>query len=135
VGQPAVILLDTHVAVWLAMEPGKISQKATGAIRKARECAEGLAICDISLLEIAALHRKGRLQLDTTLESFLSAIESRLVVVPITGAACVRSASFPEGYPSDPADRIIGATALVRGASLLTADVQIRSSKAVPVIW
>jgi PIN domain nuclease of toxin-antitoxin system len=30
--------------------------------------------------------------------------------------------SFPTAYPKDPADRIIGATALVEGLSLITAD-------------
>jgi hypothetical protein len=38
-------------------------------------------------------------------------------------------------YPKDPADRIIGATALVEGLFLLTADRGIRRSKAVRTIW
>jgi PIN domain nuclease of toxin-antitoxin system len=42
---------------------------------------------------------------------------------------------FPVTYPKDPADRIIGATALVEGLSLVTADREIRRSKLVPTIW
>jgi len=38
-------------------------------------------------------------------------------------------------YPKDPADRIIGATALVEGLSLLTADREIRRSNALRTIW
>ena len=37
--------------------------------------------------------------------------------------------------PKDPADRIITATALVEGMSLLTADGAIRRSKAFHTIW
>jgi PIN domain nuclease of toxin-antitoxin system len=42
---------------------------------------------------------------------------------------------LPASYPEDPADRIIGATALVEGLPLLTADREIRRSKAVQTIW
>jgi PIN domain nuclease of toxin-antitoxin system len=38
-------------------------------------------------------------------------------------------------YPKDPADRIIGATVLVEGLSLLTADPGIRHSRAIQAIW
>jgi predicted nucleic acid-binding protein len=41
----------------------------------------------------------------------------------------------PAAYPKDPADRIIGATALVEGLSLLTADRAIRRSRALQSIW
>jgi PIN domain nuclease of toxin-antitoxin system len=43
--------------------------------------------------------------------------------------------SLPPSYPNDPADRIIGATALVEGLPLLTADREIRRSKSVQTIW
>jgi PIN domain nuclease of toxin-antitoxin system len=43
--------------------------------------------------------------------------------------------SFPTTYPKDPADRIIAATALVEGFSLITADREIRRSKLVHTIW
>jgi PIN domain nuclease of toxin-antitoxin system len=94
-----------------------------------------LAISDITLLELATLTRKGRLRLDISLESFLQEIEARFVVLPITGRACARAVELPAAYPKDPADRIIGATALVEGLSLLTADREIRRSKAVHAIW
>jgi PIN domain nuclease of toxin-antitoxin system len=31
-----MILLDTHIVVWLAFEPGKLSKRAKEAIRAAR---------------------------------------------------------------------------------------------------
>jgi len=94
-----------------------------------------LAISDISLLELTTLSSKGRIRLDISLESFLQEIEARFVVLPIIGRACVRAVGLPETYPNDPADRIIGATALVEGMSLVTADRGIRRSRALRTIW
>ena len=89
----------------------------------------GLAISDITLLELATLARKDRIRLDISLESFLQEVESRFIVLPMSGRACARAMGLPATYPKDPADRIIGATALVEGLSLLTADRKIRRSK------
>ena len=121
--------------LWLALEPGKISKKARSRIEQARQRGEGLAISDISLLEIATLERKGRIQLNASLETFLSEIEARFLVLPITGRICVRAVSLPATYPNDPADRVIGSTALVEGIPLITADDEIRRCKAISVIW
>jgi PIN domain nuclease of toxin-antitoxin system len=130
-----VILLDTHVVVWLAFDQEQISKKARDAIDDARKNADGLAISDITLLELATLVSKGRIRLDISLESFLQEIEARFIVLPISGRACARITGLPASYPKDPADRIIGATALVEGLCLLTADRQIRRSRTVQTIW
>lgn len=130
-----MILVDTHVVAWLALDQHKISRRARTAIDGARKNAEGLAISDITLLELATLQNKGRIRLDISLESFLEEVESRFVVLPISARACARAMALPATYPKDPADRIIGATALVEGLSLLTADREIQRSKAVPTIW
>jgi PIN domain nuclease of toxin-antitoxin system len=130
-----VILVDTHVVLWLAFDPNQISRKARSAIDDARKNADGLAIADITLMELATLASKGRVRLDISLESFLQEVETRFVVLPITGRAGVRAMGLPASYPKDPADRIIGATALVEGLSLLTADREIRRSRALRAIW
>ena len=130
-----MILLDTHVVVWLAFDPRRISRRARAAIDTERRDGEGLAISDITLLELATLVSKGRIRLDITLESFLREVEARFVVLPITGRACALAAAFPAAYPSDPADRVIGATALAEGVALLTADRVIRRSRLVRTIW
>ncbi len=130
-----MILVDTHVVVWLAFDQDQISKKARSAIDDARKNADGLAISDITLLELATLVSKGRIRLDISLESFLQEVEARFVILPISGRACARAMGFPASYPKDPADRIIGATALVEGLSLLTADRGIRRSRTVQTIW
>ncbi|HEV2732946.1 MAG TPA: type II toxin-antitoxin system VapC family toxin [Terriglobales bacterium] len=127
--------MDTHVVIWLALEPARISKKARMAIEETRQRGLGLAVADISLLEIATLESKRRVQLNSSLETFLSEIEIRFILLPITARICARAMAFSAPYPKDPADRIIGATALVEGTSLVTADDEIRQAKAVPTIW
>ncbi len=130
-----MIVVDTHVVLWLALEPDKISRTARLAIEEARHGGQGLAISDITLFEIAMIVSKGRVKLDASLETFLSEVEGRFVVLPITGKVCARAMDLPEIYPKDPADRIIGATTLVAADHLITADNEIRRSKAVRTLW
>jgi PIN domain nuclease of toxin-antitoxin system len=130
-----MILVDTHVVVWLAFDQTQLSKNARAAINDARQNGEGLAISDITLLELAILSNKGRIRLDISLESFLHEVEARFIILPISGRACVRVLGLPAAYPKDPADRIIGATAIVEGLPLLTADRKIRRSRALPTIW
>ena len=130
-----MILVDTHVVVWLAFDQNQISTKARAAIDTARRSGDGLAISDITLLELATLASKGRIRLDISLESFLQEVEARFIVLPMSGRACVRAIGLPAAYPKDPADRIIGASALVEGLALVTADRDIRRCKALQTIW
>ena len=130
-----MILVDTHVVAWLAFEQHRLSKNARAAIDDARKSGEGLAICDITLLELATAVSKGRIRLSISLESFLAEVEARFVVLPISGRACVRALALPAAYPKDPADRIIAATALVEGLPLLTADREVRRSRALRTIW
>lgn len=130
-----MILLDTHVVVWLAGEWAQVSRKAHAAIEDARSSASGLAISDITLLELAMLARRNKLRVISSLEMFLAEIEARFRILPITARACTCAAALPPNYPNDPADRIIGATAIVEDLLLITADRAIAASGAVRTIW
>ncbi len=89
----------------------------------------------MTLVEIVTLFGKRRFNLAVSLESFLAELERRFVVLPINARTCARMLSLPAGYPKDPADRVIGATALVEGLGLVTADREIRRAKVVRTIW
>lgn len=129
-----MILLDTHVVVWLASDPGKLSRKASDAIREASR-EGGTAISAITLWELAWLMTNGRLDISGTAEAFVEEIAARTVVRPITAKVAVLANQFPPSYPGDPCDRLIGATALAEGMPLVTKDRNIRGSRQVKTIW
>jgi len=129
-----MILLDTHALVWLALEPQKLSKKAKDAISKARKTGL-LAVAGITLWEIAWLVENGRIATTMSVESFVRECAAKVNVIPITPEIAARAVSFPDSYPKDPQDRLIGATALVEGVPLLTHDRLIKKSRLVPVIW
>ncbi|MDQ2842096.1 MAG: PIN domain nuclease, partial [Acidobacteriota bacterium] len=57
-----MILLDTHILIWLALDPAHLSRPAVLAIQNARSNG-GLAISDLSLFELAHLIVRGRIQI------------------------------------------------------------------------
>jgi len=57
-----VILLDTHVVIWLALTPESISPAATAAIEKTESAGAIPGISVITLYEIANTIRRGRIQ-------------------------------------------------------------------------
>ncbi len=129
-----MIQLDTHVLIWLALEPQKLSIKAKDAIRTARR-DDCLAIAGITLWEIAWLAQNGRIETMMSVESFVRECAAKVSVLPITAEIAARAVSFPDSYPKDPQDRLIGATALVEGIKLVTHDKLIRKSGLIPIIW
>ena len=134
-GRSLLILLDTHVVIWLAQDYGRISTKARSVIKDARKKDRGLAVASIALVEIARLSSCGQIYLKPDAETVLAEVERRFIVLPITANIALQAYALPASYPKDLVDRIIGATALVADIPLLTADRTIRNSKAVPTIW
>ena len=129
-----MILLDTHALIWLSNDPCQLSADAAEAIRKS-ESAGGLGISSITLWELAWLASHGRLDVLGTVDAFVRRISSRTSIRPITVEIAVLASQFPESYPGDPCDRLIGATALAEGAALVTKDRGIRSYKRIRTIW
>ena len=129
-----MILLDTHVLVWMASEPKQLSRRAREAIREARE-KTGLAVATITLWELARLAENGRIQISASVESFVRETVARVIVKPITPEIAALAVRLPATFPRDPSDRLIASTAMIEGAPLVTADARIRRTKVVQTIW
>jgi PIN domain nuclease of toxin-antitoxin system len=135
VGRSVLILLDTHVIIWMASGDPRLSTKAKSTIHEARRADKGLAISDFTLIELSLMYQKNRIALAIGPEDFLPEVERRFIILPITANIALQAYALPTSYPKDPADRIIGATALVEDIPLVTADRAIRNSKTIPTIW
>jgi PIN domain nuclease of toxin-antitoxin system len=129
-----MILLDTHVLVWMASEPKQLSRRARQAIRQARQTT-GIAVATITLWELAWLAENGRIQISASVESFVREIVARVILKPITPEIAALAVRLPAAFPKDPADRLIASTAMIEGAPLITADKRIRQTKVVRTIW
>jgi PIN domain nuclease of toxin-antitoxin system len=131
-----VILLDTHVLVWAAIEPKRLSRAANAALRRAK-VSDGIAIASISLWEIASLFGRRRIESYTTVEvSVRQVLETvGVVVLPLTVEVAVLTTQFAEDYPRDPADRIIGATARAEGMVLVTQNEKMRACPLLRTVW
>jgi PIN domain nuclease of toxin-antitoxin system len=94
-----------------------------------------LAIADVTLREIAEAVSRKRIVVAGPAERYLAFVESLFRVVPIDARIAYRSTQFSAQYPKDPADRLIGATAIVHVAKLVTRDDAIRASGEVDCVW
>ncbi len=96
---------------------------------------DGLAISAITLWELASLVARGRIRSYGTIESSLNRLVEGVTVKAITLEIATLAAQFPDDYPHDPADRLIGATARAEGLALVTRDENIRRSPLLKTIW
>ncbi len=129
-----MLLLDTHVVVWLVGDSRQLSRPAASAIRRARR-SDGLAVSAITLWELAWLISRQKIQSYGSIESSVRAIVEGIAVLPITPEIAALAAQFPLEYPPDPTDRLIGATARAEGLMLVTRDERIRRSPLVRTVW
>jgi PIN domain nuclease of toxin-antitoxin system len=130
-----MILLDTHVLVWTVADSKRLSRAALRAIERARRQDGGLAISAITLWELALLLARGRIQAYGTVEASVRLLSEGTVVRPITPEIAALSTQFPDDYPREPADRLIGATARAEGLTLVTRDENIRRSRLIRTVW
>ncbi len=129
-----MILLDTHVVAWAADDPKRLSRDATSAIQRARR-GEGLAVSAMTVWELAQLVASGRVQVYGSVETSVRVLIEGMTVIPITPEIAALTTQFPEDYPRDPADRIIGATARAEGLTLVTRDERIRNCALLKTVW
>ena len=118
-----MILLDTHVLIWLVAGSRRVGPQARSAIQTAWDQGAAHASC-FTFWEIALLHTAGHLELDIHPRALSSRLRNDgLQVIPVDDEIAIRSVELgAEGFHADPADRIIMATAIIGGYRLVTAD-------------
>lgn len=116
------LLLDTCAAIWVA-NGDPISGEARNAIEENAEVGS-ILISPMTAWEIATLANKGRLKLSMAPESWFDALLSLpgIRLAPMPPRTLIASAFLPGDPPSDPADRIIAATARAENLILMTRD-------------
>ena len=118
-----MILLDTHVLLWLRAGDSRLGSRAQDEIDRAWSAGE-LAVSAISFWEVAMLNAKGRIKLDEDVLAWRRRqLEQGMIEIAVDGEIGIRAVSLENFHP-DPADRIIVATAL-GGHRLATADSRI----------
>jgi PIN domain nuclease of toxin-antitoxin system len=128
-------LLDTHVAIWLQIEPQRLSIRAKRAL--ARAAPADLFISDVTLSETARLLKQGRIETETDTRAWLDRFALGFTVVPVSASIAWVAAAL-EWDHRDPCDRHILATAAALALPLMTVDPEIASfapKLGVRIVW
>jgi PIN domain nuclease of toxin-antitoxin system len=129
-----VIVLDTHVLLWWALDPDQLSPPANEALTRLER--DGGYASSISIWELGIKVKRGKLELGISIEELVRRIERSACVelVPVDTTIWLRSLALAWDH-RDPADRVIVSTALGKGVPLLTKDDTIRAAGIVATVW
>jgi PIN domain nuclease of toxin-antitoxin system len=121
----SALLLDTHVWIWFNEGLPELSDQQRQSIDDAARRGEAW-VSIISVWEVSFLHSKQRLRLGTScLDWVRRALAPPLALAALTPEIAVECNDLPGRFHSDPAGRIITATARVEGLTVITRDRQI----------
>lgn len=132
-----MIVLDTHAFVWWVADPARIPARARTRLERTVHKGDVLRVSSISAWEVAMLVARRRLELTMDVSAWIAAAEAlpQLEFVPVDTAIALRAVALPDTLPPDPADRIIAATALGLGATLVTGDARLRGHPPLRTLW
>jgi PIN domain nuclease of toxin-antitoxin system len=123
-------LLDTHVWIWTQEQPETLGSTARALLEAT---TEELCVSAVSSLEIARLVAGGLVELKGSLDRWVrSAIDSlEARSLDVDHQIALEAYKLPGRFHKDPADRILVATARLRGLTLVTADERILAYRSV----
>lgn len=122
------VLIDTHIAIWGALRPSKLSQAARDAIEAE---SPAVYVSVVSLWEIAIKHALGRKAHDPLPFDAAQALEafrdSNFRILPVGPEHAIAVGGLSANTHADPFDRLLVAQAEVEGMRLVTADTALAS--------
>jgi PIN domain nuclease of toxin-antitoxin system len=127
----SAVLLDTHVVQWWSAEPDRLSSRASTLLNDATE----LVVAAITWYELAWLARHERIAVRIPIRSWLEQLAAGMRTLTITPAIAETAVSLPDSFPGDPADRLIYATAVEHGLTLVSKDDRLRRHSASLAVW
>ena len=92
----------------------------------------------ITWYELAWLARRGRISVSLPIGTWLGRLARSVRTVALSPSIAATAVSLPHTFPSDPADRLIYATAVEQGWKLVTKDDRLRLHRGAPsatTIW
>lgn len=127
---------DTHSLIWYLEDDPRLSPAARDAFDECDRGESTIYIPTICLVEIVYLQEKGRIPADlkARFDAELLAGTSGLVMIALTPEVADAVSRVPRADVPDMPDRIIAATALHMGLSLISRDRKIQVSS-VNTIW
>lgn len=127
---------DTHALIWYLEDSSRLGVAARSAFNACDKGAADIYIPTICLVEIIYLQEKGRIPADLLLqlEDELQAGNTGLIIADLTNEVAKTVKRIPRTAVPDMPDRIIVATALHLGFSLLSRDRKIQLAS-VDTIW
>jgi len=114
------LLLDTHILIWSAFEPRRLSPRVRRLLERS---STERWLSPITSWEALLLVESGRLRIDLAFDEWLLEMNSVLGLneAPLTHEVVLASREVTIPH-MDPADRLLAATARFYGLRLLTAD-------------
>lgn len=119
-----MILLDTHVLLWLDEGNLRLGDQAVALINQ-QFADERVLVSAISFWEVTMLTSKRRVRITKGLEVWRNELlRAGLEEWPLDGLIAIKAGELA-GFHGDPADRLIVASAMALGCPLLTADERV----------
>ncbi|NJM98361.1 MAG: type II toxin-antitoxin system VapC family toxin [Phormidesmis sp. RL_2_1] len=121
-----MILLDTHIWLWMLHDPNRLSEPVQSAI-VLEEPQNGILVSAISVWEIAVKSSLGKLALPLPIDEWYTLAQAHpgIIIEPLNPLDAIASTQLPGDFHKDPADRILIAIARRYDISLLTMDAKI----------
>ncbi|HXZ42154.1 MAG TPA: type II toxin-antitoxin system VapC family toxin [Terriglobales bacterium] len=125
-------LLDTHIWIWMVLEPTRLSRRVARALE---DLENELWLSPISVWELLMLTGKGRIQLNEDAVSWARRTIERLQLreAPVTNDVALETPGMILNH-ADPSDRLIAASARVFDLTLVTADEKLIAARGIKLL-